>query len=62
MGEEKGFCMEHSEMIKAVENLEKKVEEFGDRLHELEKTVWKSSAITGLITGLVIFILEKLVG
>ena len=41
---------------------QKKVEEFGDRLHELEKTVWKSSAITGLITGLVIFILEKLVG
>ena len=49
-------------MIKAVENLEKKVDEFGDRLYELEKTVWKSSAITGLITGLVIFILEKLVG
>ena len=59
MGEEKGFCMVPSGMIKAVENLEKKVEEFGDRLHELGTTVWKSSAITGRITGLVIFILEN---
>lgn len=52
-------CMDHSGQCKAIETLEKNDEDIFFRLRALEIAVWKAAGATGVITGIVIVLLEK---
>lgn len=52
-------CMDHSGQCKAIETLEKNDEDIFARLRALEIAVWKAAGATGVVTGIVIVLLER---
>lgn len=52
-------CMEHSGQCKAIATLEKNDEDIFTRLHALEIAVWKAAGATGVITGIVVVVIQK---
>jgi hypothetical protein len=52
-------CMEHSGQCKAIATLEKNDEDIFTRLRALEIAVWKAAGATGVITGIVVVIIQK---
>ena len=58
MGQE-GVCLEHSGTCEAIATLKKNDEDIFTRLHALEIAVWKAAGATGIITGVVIILLER---
>lgn len=56
-----GVCMEHSGQCKAIATLERNDEDIFARLRALEMAVWKAAGATGVITGIVIIAIEKVV-
>ena len=59
MVKSEGFCMEHSGQCKAIETLEKNDEDIFKRLRALEMAVWKAAGATGVIMGIVIIVIQK---
>jgi len=57
---EKETCMEHSGCEARICQLEKNDDDIFKRLRELEMAVWKAAGTSGLITALVVVLLEKL--
>lgn len=51
--------MQHSGQCKAIATLEKNDEEIFRRLHALEMAVWKAAGATGIVTGIVISVIQK---
>ena len=59
MVQPEGVCMEHSGQCKAIATLEKNNEEIFKRLRALEMAVWKAAGATGVITAIVIVVIQK---
>lgn len=59
MGQPEWVCMQHSGQCKAIATLEKNDEVIFKRLHALEMAVWKAAGATGIITGFVMVIIQK---
>jgi hypothetical protein len=51
--------MQHSGQCKAIATLEKNDEVIFKRLHALEKAVWKAAGATGVVMGIVMVIIQK---
>jgi hypothetical protein len=51
--------MEHSGQCKAIATLEKNDEDIFTRLRALEIAVWKAAGATGVITGIVVVVIQK---
>jgi hypothetical protein len=51
--------MEHSGQCKAIETLEKNDADIFRRLREVEMAVWKAAGVSGVITAILVVILEK---
>ena len=58
---EKDICMEHSGQCKAIETLEKNDADIFKRLRELEMAVWKAAGTSGIVTAVLVVLLEKIV-
>lgn len=59
MVQREGVCMEHSGHCEALATLKKNNEEIFKRLRALELAVWKAAGATGVITAVVIVIIQK---
>jgi hypothetical protein len=53
--------MEHSGQCKAIETLEKNDADIFKRLRELEMAVWKAAGTSGIVTAVLVVLLEKIV-
>jgi len=54
------LCMEHSGCDARIGTLEKNEVDIFRRLHELEKAVWKAAGTSGIITAIVVVLLERM--
>ena len=61
MAQLEGVCMLHSGQCEAIETLKQNEKDIFRRLHEVEVAVWKASAATGIITAIVVTILQKVI-
>jgi len=52
--------MEHSGCDARIGTLEKNEVDIFRRLHELEKAVWKAAGTSGIITAIVVVLLERM--
>jgi len=57
---DRDFCLEHSGCEARIIQLEKNDDDVFKRLRELEMAVWKAAGTSGIITALVVVLLEKM--
>ena len=55
-----GVCMEHSGQCEAICTLKKNDVDIFKRLRELEAAVWKAAGASGVVTALLVVMLQKL--
>ena len=60
MAPQEGVCMEHSGQCEAICTLKKNYVDIFKRLRELEAAVWKAAGASGVITALLVVILQKI--
>ncbi|WP_325538461.1 hypothetical protein [Sporomusa sp.] len=56
-----GVCLEHSGQCKAIETLEKNDADIFKRLRELEMAVWKAAGASGVVTAVLVVLLQKVI-
>jgi len=54
-------CMDHSGQCKAIETLEKNDADIFKRLREVEMAVWKAAGASGIVTALLVVVLQKVI-
>jgi hypothetical protein len=54
-------CLEHSGQCKAIETLEKNDVDIFKRLREVEMAVWKAAGASGIVTALLVVVLERVI-
>ncbi|MBP2655805.1 MAG: hypothetical protein H6Q73_3374 [Firmicutes bacterium] len=58
--DDREFCLEHSGCEARIMQLEKNDEDIFKRIRELEMAVWKAAGTGGVITALIVVLLEKM--
>lgn len=58
---EKELCMEHSGCDARITKCEDNDKDIFRRLHEVEKAVWMASATTGVITAVVVTVIQRVI-
>ena len=56
-----GVCLEHSGQCKAIDMLEKNDADMFKRLRELEMAVWKAAGASGVVTAVLVVLLQKVI-
>ncbi|HML88946.1 MAG TPA: hypothetical protein PKA28_10915 [Methylomusa anaerophila] len=54
-------CMEHSGQCEAISTLKQNDADIFKRLRELEMAVWKAAGASGVITAVLVVLLEKVI-
>ncbi|MBP2652100.1 MAG: hypothetical protein H6Q74_2925 [Firmicutes bacterium] len=57
---DKEFCLEHSGCTARITQLEKNDDDIFKRLRELERAVWKAAGTSGVVTAILVALLERL--
>ena len=59
---EKDICMEHSGCEARISQCEKNDVDIFARLRQLEMAVWKAAGASGVVTALLVVLLQKIIG